>query len=189
MAGEKARHIMKRAQDSTAEAMREWEENGALRHLHGKRLDLSDDSPDWFVHKLLKREGIAPPLVEQGKDIDAATRQAETILERLRRRRDWLAQPQAGCTAETAQAFNETRARTLEEYGQALTALNRAILNYNLVAPLPMHRRGIIVARAMEDAERAVPPLDVAAFAPAPVPQTPGSSRSRLPWRRRRAGD
>jgi len=188
MAGEKARYIIKKAQDATTAAVQQMEQTHDLRHLYGQPLDLSDDSPDWFVHKLLKREGIAPPLVEQGKDIDMATRQAETILERLRRRRDWLAQPHAGCTAETAQAFNETRARTLEQYRQALTALNRAILNYNLVAPLPMHRRGIIVARAMEAAERAVPPLDVAAFAPAPVAETPGPSRSRLPWRRRRAG-
>lgn len=186
MAGEKARHILKKAQDATTAAVQQMEETDDLRHLYGQPLDLSDDSPDWFVHKLLKREGIAPPLVEQGKDIDAAKQQAEAMLERLRRRRDWLAHPASRCTTESARAFNDTRARALEEYGEALVSINRAILNYNLVAPAPMHRRGIIAAKAMEAAERAVPPLDEAAFAQAP--ETPQPPRSRLPWRRRRAG-
>ena len=184
MAGEKAQYIIKKAQDATTAAVQQMQETDGLRHLYGQPLDLSDDSPDWFVHKLLKREGIAPPLVEQGKDIDAAKQQAEAMVERLRRRRDWLARPASGCTSEAARAFNETRARALEEYGEALTGINRAILSYNLVAPLPMHRRGIILAKAMEAAERAAPPLDESTFAPAPTPQAP---RSRLPWRRRRA--
>jgi hypothetical protein len=170
MAGEKARHIVKRAQDSTAEAMREWEQNGALRHLHGKRLDLSDDSPDWFVHNLLKHEGLGPPALERAKDLDAARHEAERIVERIRRRRAWLVRPEARCTPEAAQAFNAAREHALDEYRAALTELNRAILTYNLTAPSPLHRRGIIVDSVVESAARDVLPLEVTVASAAPAP-------------------
>jgi hypothetical protein len=177
--------MLKRAQDATTSALREWEEQGALRHLHGKPLDLSDDSPDWFIHNLLKHEGVAPPAIERGKDLDAAQQDAERIVERIRRRRDWLVQPAARCTAEGARAFNETRARALEEYRAALNDLNRAILAYNLSVPAPLHRRGILVDRAVETAAREIPPLELAA-APAAPASAPGGVR-RL-WRKVRRG-
>jgi hypothetical protein len=180
MAGEKARHMLKRAQDSTAEAMREWEENGALRHLHGKRLDLSDDSPDWFVHNLLKHEGLGPPALERAKDLDAAQHEAERIVERIRRRRAWLVRPEARCTPEAVQAFNAARERALDEYRAALTELNRAILTYNLAAPSPLHRRGIIVDAAVESAAREVLPLEVVA---APVTSAPHPGMLGRVWR------
>lgn len=174
MAGEKARYLRKKADDATTELMRAIQENGELRHLHGQPLDLSDASPDWFVHKLLKREGVAPPAIEQSKELDALQGDAEAMIERLGKRRAWLTDPQSRCTAEQAQAFNELRDRTMEEYRQALVALNRAIRDFNLRAPSPLHRRGYIVDKAVAEAERRVPPLVATSFAPsaASVPPT-----------------
>ena len=187
MAGEKARYLLKKSQDALSTAVRDAEETGELRHLYGQRLDLSDDSPEWFVRKLLKREGVAPPLIERGKDLNVAQQAAEGIVERLRRRRDWLASPQARCTPEQAARFNAMRLAALDEYRGALTDLNRAIRDYNLVAPLPMHRRGYRVERVLDRAGAEIPPLDPAAMAPALAP-APARSWLRRPWRKRRAG-
>lgn len=188
MAGEKARYILKRSQDATSSAVQETQESGELRHLYGKPLDLSDDSPEWFTRKLLKREGVAPPLVERGKDLDRAEREAEKGVERLRRRRAWLASPEARCTPEQAEAFNRTRQTTLDDYRDALVELNRAIRDYNLVAPLPMHRRGYRVERVLAAVSAEIAPLDAATMAPAAA-TTPVRPRSwlRAPWRKGRA--
>lgn len=184
MAGEKARFIIRQAQDATTEAMRVMHETGELRHLHGQPLDLSDTSPDWFVHKLLKREGFAPPAIEQSKDLDSAQRNTDALLDRLSKRRAWLSRPDSRCTGAQAQAFNDARARTLEEYRDALTNLNRAIRDYNLRAPAPLHRRGYIVEQVVAEAERRIPLLPLAASAPStPVDAT----RARSLWRRLRS--
>jgi hypothetical protein len=159
MAGEKAQRLRKEADDAITATMRDLQETHGLRHLYGQRLDLSDGSPDWYLKKLLKREGLAPPLVEQGKDVDAAQHAAEAIVERLRRRRAWLVQPEARCTPEMAQTFNQARQEGLAEYREALTNLNRAIRDFNLAAPSPLHRRGVIVADAVARAEQEVVPL------------------------------
>lgn len=171
MAGEKARYMLKRSADATTEALREWEQNGTLERLQGQRLDLSDDSPDWFLHNLLRQEGLGPPVLERAKDLDAAQHAAEQIIERIRRRRAWLSLPEAHCTSGGARAFNEAREAALDEYRAALTELNRGILTYNLTAPSPMHRRGIVVDRAVADAAHELPPLDIPADPPAPVVQ------------------
>jgi hypothetical protein len=162
MAGEKAQRLRKEADDAITSTMRDLQETHGLRHLYGQRLDLSDGSPDWFLKKLLKREGLAPPLVEQGKDVDAAQHAAEAIVERLRRRRAWLVQPEARCMPEMARTFNQARQEGLAEYRDALTNLNRAIRDFNLVAPSPLHRRGVIVDDAVARAEREIAPLPVA---------------------------
>lgn len=184
MAGEKGRFIIRQAQDATTEAMRVMQESGELSHLHGQPLDLSDTSPDWYVHKLLKREGFAPPAIEQSKELDAAQRKAEAMVERLGKRRAWLAHPEARCTAAQAHAFNAARARTLTGYRATLEELNRAIRDHNLRAPAPLHRRGLLVDQLMAEAEHRVPPLPVVATTPL-QPDEPARPRSL--WRRLRA--
>lgn len=155
----KARRIRKEAQDATTQAVRAAEETGELRHLYGRPLDLSDNSPEWFTHKLLKREGVAPPAIERARDIDRAQHEAEAILDRLRRRRAWLTDPEVGYTAAQARDFNRLRASGLEDYRAALAALNRAILDYNLTAPPALHRYGIRVEETMEGVTREIAPL------------------------------
>lgn len=185
MAEERARHLIRTAQDATTAVIRELQETEGLRHLYGRPLDLSDDSPEWFAHKLLKREGMAPPLVERGKDLDAARQAADAIVERVRRRRAWLSRPEARCTPEAAAAFNQMRGRALGEYRAALIELNREIRDFNLAAPSPLHRRGFVVDSAVAAVAREIPPLG----APAPAPMPPRSpSRLRSLWRKLRSG-
>jgi len=177
MASERARELRQRAQDATVEAVRAIEENGELRHLHGRPLDLGDDSPDWFLHRMLKRDDLSLPLIERGKDIDAAARDAAEIVERLRRRRAWLTSPEARLTPAAAGDFNAYRERMLDEYRDGLVALNKAILDYNLTAPSALHRRGVIVAQRVEQATAEIQPLE--ATEPTAALTQP------LPWRER----
>ena len=185
MASERARDLRKRAQDATVEAVRAIEENGELRHLYGRPLDLGDDGPDWFLHRMLKRDDLSLPLIERGKDIDAAARDAAEIIERLRRRRAWLTSAEARLSPAVADDFNAYRIRMLEEYRAGLVALNKAIIDYNLTAPSALHRRGVIVDQAVERAT-----ADIELLKPTtsdPDPARPLSWRERV--RRRVLGE
>ena len=181
MAGERAQQIRQAAEDATTAAVNEWQDSGALQHLHGRPLDLSDDSPDWLLHRMLKQQGFSLPIIERGKDLDEAQRRATAIVERLRRRRVWLVRPEARCTPEQVHAFNASRVRALEEYRTALGELNRAIRDYNLTAPLALHRRGYIVDQVVAGLAQEIPPLDEPTSAPAPAA---APSWVRAVWRR-----
>ncbi len=161
MAGEQAKRIVKAGQDATAEAIRSWQENGELRHLQGRRLDLDDNSPDWLVNHILKQNDGVPPVVERGRDLDRLQRETDAIVERLRQRRTWLTGGESTCTPDLAQSFNRSRTSGLEEYRTALSALDRAIRDYNLVAPSALHRYGMRVDHIMAEAAREIPPLPV----------------------------
>ena len=180
-AGTRAAQIRAAAEDATTAAVNGWQDSGELRHLHGRPLDLSDDSPDWLLHRILKQQGFSLPIIERGKDLDEGQRRAAAIVERLRRRHTWLVRPEAHCTPEQAYAFNASRAHALAEYRTALGELNRAILDYNLTAPPALHRRGYVVDHVVAGLAQEIPPLDE----PAPVPAPPGSpSWVRAVWRR-----
>jgi hypothetical protein len=181
MAGERAQQIRQAAEDATTAAVNEWQDSGELRHLHGRPLDLADDSPDWLLHRMLKQQGFSLPIIERGKDLDEAQSRAAAIVERLRRRHAWLVRPEARCTREQAHAFNVSRVRALEEYRTALGELNRAIRDYNLTAPSALHRRGYIVDQVVADVAQEIPPLDESAPAPAPAA---APSWVRAVWRR-----
>jgi hypothetical protein len=58
-----------------------------------------------------------------------------------------------------ARTFNQARLEALAEYREALNNLNRAIRDFNLAAPSPLHRRGIIVDAALARAEQEIAPL------------------------------
>ena len=62
MSSERARRLREAAQKAEEQAM-ERAAQGELGHLQGKALDLSDDSPNWYLNKLLKREGFSHPLI------------------------------------------------------------------------------------------------------------------------------
>jgi hypothetical protein len=181
MAGERAQQIRQAAEEATTAAVNEWQDSGALQHLHGRPLDLSDDSPDWLLHRMLKQQGFSLPIIERGKDLDEAQHRATAIVERLRRRRAWLDRPEARCTPEQVRAFNASRLHALEEYRTALGELNRAIRDYNLTAPSALHRRGYIVDQVVADVAREIPPRDEPAPAPAPAA---APSWVRALWRR-----
>src|SRR5947209_1900023 len=115
------------------EAMiRSLEESGELRHLHGKPLDLSDDSPNWFIARALKRNGFSHPLLERAREVDAAEAEADGFLDRLRERRS--RQEDSG-TPDAAGAFNDALPHLLNDYRRTLEALHTAIRVFNLAAP------------------------------------------------------
>ncbi len=167
MTSERARELRKKSQDATTEMVRAIEQHGELSHLHGRPLDLGEDGPDWFLHRMLKQDGLSLPLLERGKDIDALETETEAIVERPRRHREWLAGWEAGLVLADAAAFNDDRERALDEYRERLIALNKAILDYNLTAPTPLHRRGLIVDRVVARAAAEIAPLEATAPEPA----------------------
>lgn len=174
---------MKAPLDTTAEAMRAWQEHGELQHLHGKKIDMGDDSPEWLVNRILKQEGFLPPLIERGYDLDRAQREADAVLDRLRRRRDWLLQPDARTTAAMVRAFDEAREQGLAEYRAALESLNRAIRDYNLVAPATLHRRGIRLDLHLEETATSLRPLE-GAIVPVDAGRTGDEAKAKTGQRR-----
>lgn len=169
-----------------AEQVHGWHERGELRHLHGRPLDLSDDSPDWFIRKTLKREGFSHPLLERAREIDQAEDEAASILERLGRRRDWLTRPETNPTARQVHDFNQMRAYDLERYRDKLTRLNRLIRDYNLTVPDSMQRRPYRVDDVVAGVQSQVPPLDLPS--PEVRPHSRSGGRSWRAWVRRIAG-
>ena len=84
MSNERVRRLREVAAQAEEQAMGRIQ-SGEIRHLHGKPLDLSDDSPTWFVNKLLKREGYSHPLIERGREVDTVQREVDAIVADLRR--------------------------------------------------------------------------------------------------------
>src|SRR5438876_9689279 len=109
MAGARAPQIRAAAEDATAAAVNEWQDSGALGHLHGRPLDLTDDSPDWLLHRILKQQGFSLPIMEGGRDLDRGQRRAAVIVERRRRGRAWVVGREASCTPEQAHPSNDER--------------------------------------------------------------------------------
>jgi len=165
---------MKRRDEAEGEVIRALEERGDLRHLYGRPLDLQGDV-EYLANKTLKAQGFSHPLLERAKELDGPRREAEMVLERLSRRRSWLADARSRTTAQQVFAFNEQRRDVLDRYRQKLEALNRAIRDYNLGAPDALQQRPVALDRAVNEAAAQVLPLDV------PEPPTPSS-----PWFRKR---
>lgn len=179
---ERVRIIRNRADEVIAEAMRDIHENGELQHLHGTPLQLDDD-PEWLSTKVLKQAGFSHPLIEAARDLDEPRRAAEAVLERLRRRRRWLASPEARATPVQIHAFNVGREAALAEYADKLRLLNGAIRDYNLGAPEPLHRMPVPVERTVARVVEEIPPLT---WQPA-VPARKQSLLDRFGRRRKRS--
>ena len=178
MTSERLKRIMRETDEASAEMVRRAEETGELRHLYGKPLQLDDD-PDWLITRVLKQEGHSHPLLERARDLEEPERQAEQVIERLRRLRSRLARPEARATPQDVAGFNQARVIALEEYAEKLRALNRAITNYNLALPTALHRFPVKVDDLVEKAAEEVAPLQ---WSPRERPRT----GFRFPWRRRR---
>lgn len=141
------------------EQARQAQESGELRHLYGKPLDLSQDTSEWLVHRFIKQAGFSHPLLEHGKELEEPAREADKVMERLGRRRQWLLRPEARCTPRDVHAFNEMRRAALDEYREKLVKLNRAIRDFNLRAPTALHRRAYDVDGAVAAAADDIPAL------------------------------
>jgi hypothetical protein len=154
------RVLRERARSAEEAAIHEIEQRGSLRHLHGHKLDLSDSSPEWFSHELLKREGYTHPLLERGREVDEVRDEANDVADDLRRARNRLATNERGYTRDQAQGFNARRSHDLQTYRHRLARLNRAILFYNLGVPERLHRFAVNIDRAVDTLATEVPPLD-----------------------------
>jgi hypothetical protein len=156
----KAEKLIRTADEALAESIRRAEESGELQHLYGKPLEVDDD-PDWLVNRFLKNAGFSHPLLEQAKELDEGRAQAEAILGRIRRRRERLAEQEGGVSPQQAQNFNAAREEAIEAYASRLRLLNRAIENYNLVAPTALHRPRLNLEEAIAEAREEIPPLEI----------------------------
>lgn len=151
----------RQAERDLGEQVRRAEERGDLRHLYGKPLDLSQDTSEWLVNRFLKQAGFSHPLIEYGRELEEPAREADRVLERLRRRRQWLLRPEARCSVQDAHAFNSLRRAALEEYREKLLKLNRAIMDFNLRAPGAFHRRAYNVEGAVAAAGADIPEIQI----------------------------
>ena len=140
--------------------MRKLHESGDLRHLYGRKLDVSDDGPDWLLRRCLRQDGFSHPIVERAHELERALRAADALVERTRRRRAWLVNPAARASAADRRAFDTGRLAMLDEYRAALVTLNHAIRDHNLSAPAALHRRGLRVDDLVDAAARELPPLN-----------------------------
>lgn len=156
---DKARRPREQVEEAEESIIRQAEEHGELRHLHGRPLDLSDDSPAWFANRVLKQEGYSHPLLQRGRDVDEVRAEADAIVKSLRSSRRRFEQPGRVYTAEQAQAFNRRRTAVLEEYRAALQGVNRAVLFYNLAVPETLHRRPVLVDDEVSRLASEIPPV------------------------------
>jgi len=154
-----ARFVVEAGEDALTVTMRELHERGGLRHLYGRKLDLSDDGPDWLLRRCLRQDGLSHPVVERAHELERARREADALVERARRRRAWLVNPEARATVADRRAFDAGRRAMLDEYRAALVTLDRAIRDHNLSAPAALHRRGLRVDDLVDAAAREIPPL------------------------------
>jgi len=160
---------LRRRHEIEGEWIRSVEARGELRHLHGRPLDLQGDV-EYLANKTLQAQGFSHPLLERARELDGLRQEAEMVLERLRRRRNWLADARSGSTAQQVFAFNEQRRAALDQYRQKLEALNRAIRDYNLAAPSALQQRPMVLERAMNQAMAEIPPLELPEL---PAPPSP----------------
>ena len=152
------------AEDRLASMMKEMHERGELAHLQGKPLPLEDDDPAWLVTRMLKQEGFSHPLLERRQEVEQQLRAADARIDRLVHRRQELMDERDLTPPEVASAFNTSRGFTLEEYRESLPKINRAIRDYNLTVPLPLHITPVQVEAQMHRVEELVPALALDGF-------------------------
>jgi hypothetical protein len=119
----------------------QWSESGEPSRLQGQPLDLSDDTPQWFAIRLLKKEGFSHPTIEMGHGVDYLAQEADGIREQLR------AHCSLAYSAGQRMRIESTRRRLIAHYRGRLMEYNRAVLDFNLRAPVVMQKRTVNVER------------------------------------------
>lgn len=152
--------LIKTAEEAIADLVARLERSGELQHLYSQPLDLSDTSPNWFMHRLLKREGFSHPVLELGKELDVAIASRLQIVDQLRDQRRRLLSRPGGYTGTQAEGFNAVREFTMHKYREVLKDLNRAIRDHNVVVPLLLQRRPFVADEEVERFAQQVPPVD-----------------------------
>jgi hypothetical protein len=167
---ERLRKRRELALEAEEQLLAELRERDELQSLSGQPLDLSDDSPSWFMNRLLRREGMSHPLLERGRDVDEALEELWKILEPVRR---WWDRIVAGrqWTAAEAATFNLRRSQALADIRERIPRVNALIRDHNLVVPDALHRRPMPVEETMRRLAEDIPELESA------VPLTPSPRR------------
>ncbi|HEX8918493.1 MAG TPA: hypothetical protein VF898_08315 [Chloroflexota bacterium] len=163
--------LLKTAEEAIADLVAQLERSGELQHLYGQSLDLSDTSPTWFMHRTLKREGFSHPVIELGKELDAAIASRRRVVDQLADQRRRLVSRPGGYTGPQAEGFNIVREFTLRQYRGILEDLNRAIRDHNIAVPTLLQRRPFVVEEDVERLARQVPPVDPPIH-PEPAPRS-----------------
>jgi DnaJ homolog subfamily C member 28 len=149
--------------DLVEQLLEEAHDRGDFDNLEGKGKPLALDQNPYagdraLAYSLLKNNDFAPPEIERGKEIGGAIKQAENLLETLRRHQHTLlgrvTQPDA------RRAFNVARDATLTRYEALLTEINSKILSLNIVAPTPMHRRRLDIEAKLRQFREEFPRLE-----------------------------
>ncbi len=175
MARERLRTRREAALEIEEQLLQEARERDELRALWGRPLDLSDESPNWFMNRLLRREGVSHPLIERGRDVDEAIAEVWRLLEPVRQRHARLTALEPQVTERDASAFNLRREHALEEARVRLPELNRVIRDHNLMVPDALHRRPFPLAETLERLASEIPPIEA---------QVPEGGRQQEGWRR-----
>lgn len=176
MARERLQKRREAALEAEDQLVRKTQERGELRSLQGRPLDLSDDTPSWFLNRLLRREGVSHPLIERGRDVDEAIAALWNRLEPLRRRYERLTAQGASVSAHDAAVYNLRRQEILDEVRERIPELNRLIRDHNLTVPDALHRRPFPLRETIERLEVEIPPLTT------PEPKHETGARLRSGW-------
>jgi DnaJ family protein C protein 28 len=127
------------------EQIRAAQERGEFDNLPGSGKLLQLDVNPWagdraLAYSLLKANGIAPPEIERGREVDAERAQADALMVTLRHRRDDLAVRRVPPFLSERRAYNILRGQIETRYAEILRTANSKALALNISAPAPLHR-------------------------------------------------
>ncbi|HET9918337.1 MAG TPA: DUF1992 domain-containing protein [Ktedonobacteraceae bacterium] len=154
----------KQYQDYIEEQIHQAQERGEFDNLPGFGKPLKLDGNPYegdkaLGYSMLKSNGMAPGEIELAKEIRSEYERVEAKLERLRKRGQELHQRRVAPFASEKRAFNTAVENAARQYEHALHELNRKILTFNLVAPLPMHLTMYDVSLLVQRFRNSCPPL------------------------------
>jgi DnaJ family protein C protein 28 len=146
------------------EQIRAAQERGEFDNLPGSGKPLQLDVNPWagdraLAYSLLKANGIAPPEIERGREVDAEHARADALMAALRRRRDDLASRRVSPFPSERRAYNILRVQTEARYAEILRAANSKALALNISAPAPLHRPIVDVEARLHAFHEEFPPL------------------------------
>ena len=152
-------------EDYISQQIREAEERGEFENLQGfgKPLNLNSNvyAGDKAVgYNLLKSNGYAPQEIELAKEIRTEYERAQTRIARLQHQGRALRSRRVPPFPSEKRAFNTTVEKAIANYEKTLHDLNRKILTFNLMTPIPMHQPMLDVEKLVQDFREACPLFD-----------------------------
>ncbi len=149
--------------DVIEEQIRAAQERGDFDNLPGAGKPLQLDENPYagdraLAFHLLQQNGLLPPELELGREVDADLARAEKLLAELRRERDWLLNRPFFARARAQATYARLRAEYAARYEEALRQIRSKILSLNIIAPSTLHRPIIDVEAKMRAFQQEFPP-------------------------------